>query len=167
MKIRFLLSIFLWLCLLGCQPDKPINHRNSSTPNLNQSQTNSKKAQKHWQNPKVAKNFLDQNGIHTNQYKNRLGHEYASFSSYQDIGSGSLLPNNIAYYIKGDRDIVKTLKLVLNVNQPNDAQTAHSVMLKHSQTLQRYLHSNYLLILKKQLQQASRISWKQKVLLLL
>ena len=48
MKIRFLLSIFLLFCLLGCQPDKPTNHRNSSTPNVNQSQTNSKKAQKHW-----------------------------------------------------------------------------------------------------------------------
>ena len=144
MKTRFLLSIFLLFCLLGCQPDKPTNHRNSSTPNVNQSQTNSKKAQKHWQNPKVAKNFLDQNGIHTNQYKNRLGHEYASFSSYQDIGSGSLLPNNIAYYVKGDRDIVKTLKLVLNVNQPNDAQTAHSVMLKHSQTLYKEVFAQEL-----------------------
>jgi len=140
MKIKSLITIFFLFCFLGCQSDQPKINKKLSNPSVNQSQsiTNPIKARsplKNWQKPEIAKKFLDQNGIYTNQYKNRLGHEYVSFSSYQDIGSATPLPNNIAYYVKGDSDTVKTLKLVLNVNQPNDAQTAHSVMLNHSQTL--------------------------------
>ena len=148
--MRMTLIALLLVVFLGCNSDKTQNNPQTSSlsstnrikqddelsvSGQNQNPTTINKTQKHWQNAEIAKKFLDQNGIYTNQYKNRLGHEYVSFSSYQDIGSATPLPNNIAYYVKGDSDTVKTLKLVLNVNQPNDAQTAHSVMLNHSQTL--------------------------------
>ena len=164
--MRMTLIALLLVVFLGCNSDKTQNNPQTSSlsstnrikqddelsvSGQNQNPTTINKTQKHWQNAEIAKKFLDQNGIYTNQYKNRLGHEYVSFSSYQDIGSATPLPNNIAYYVKGDSDTVKTLKLVLNVNQPNDAQTAHSVMLNHSQTLfKRHLQKNFPQILKKE-----------------
>jgi hypothetical protein len=72
--------------------------------------------------PNVAKEFLHEDGLVTGDYHRQFDEWYAA-SPYLEIGA-SLLPNNIAYYVEGDKEIAKRLKLVLNVNSPDDAENS-------------------------------------------
>ncbi|WP_235591868.1 hypothetical protein [Pseudomonas syringae] len=42
-------------------------------------------------------------------------------SDYKDIGGGTPLPNNLAFYGNGQGETVNSVKLVLNYNQPESA----------------------------------------------
>lgn len=58
-------------------------------------------------------------------------------SRYVDIGSGSPLPNNIAYYVVGRADGPRRMKLSLNVNAPSDKAEALRTLVEKSSTLTR------------------------------
>jgi|GEM_PF-575054 len=76
--------------------------------------------------PYKAKDFLLADGLKTDDYHVLIGEtdRWWAGTSYLEIGSG-ILPNNISYYVDGDKEAVKQLKLVLNVNERNQAAEAH------------------------------------------
>lgn len=99
-----------------------------------------------WPTPEIASGYLASEGLPTGEYKYRAGNDYSSLSNYQEIRSGFPLSNNIAYYVEGERNRVRELKLVLNVNQPRFWKEAHEVLLRYSKSL-------YQKILKQQMPQ--------------
>jgi len=64
--------------------------------------------------PYLAKDALASKGFITGYYHS-LYDEWFAQSQYVEIGDG-ILTNNIAYYINGDENTAKHLKLVMNVN---------------------------------------------------
>lgn len=89
--------------------------------------------------PTQAKDFLHSEGIKTGHY-NPLDpmepSEWFSCSKMVEFGSG-LFPNNIAYYLNGNHRAVNSLKLKLNVNDPEHAKEAHARLLSAAVTLTR------------------------------
>lgn len=73
--------------------------------------------------PDQAIAFLVSHGLPTDHYR-RNHDDWSASSRYLDI-SGWPLPNNAAYYIKGDEFTASELKLVLNVNDPESADEAY------------------------------------------
>ncbi|MCD9127666.1 hypothetical protein [Luteimonas fraxinea] len=78
--------------------------------------------------PNHATQFLASAGLPTNDYHRGHGGWWAS-SRYLDIGD-EMLPCNIAYYLEGEEFVVTKLKLVLNVNAPNEADRAYKHFLE-------------------------------------
>lgn len=72
--------------------------------------------------PYAAKDFLREEGLITGDYHQSLDEWFAS-SPYLEIGEG-IMPDNIGYYLEGDETAVKCLKLLLNVNNPDDLTTS-------------------------------------------
>lgn len=71
-------------------------------------------------------------------------HEYEGLemwgcnSTYKELGSGSdpySLANNLAFYADGSRSSVTQVKLVLNVNNRNDASFGHKKLLEAASAL--------------------------------
>lgn len=89
--------------------------------------------------PTQAKDFLRYEGIETGHY-NPIDpmepSEWFSCSTLVEFGSG-LFPNNIAYYLNGNDRAVNSLKLKLNVNDPEHAEEAHARLLSSADTLAR------------------------------
>ena len=89
--------------------------------------------------PNQARNFLLSEGIETGYY-NPIDpmepSEWFSCSKLVELGSG-LFPNNIAYYLNGNERAVASLKLKLNVNDPEQADEAHAKLLSSADTLTR------------------------------
>lgn len=56
-------------------------------------------------------------------------------SDYKDIGGGSPLANNLAYYVTGEGRQVHQVKLVVNYNQPKSGSAATSALIAASQKL--------------------------------
>jgi hypothetical protein len=56
-------------------------------------------------------------------------------SDYKDIGGGSPLANNLAYYVTGEGRQVQQVKLVVNYNQPKSGSAATSALIAASQKL--------------------------------
>ena len=89
--------------------------------------------------PSQAKAFLCSEGIETGHYHQvdqMEPNEWFCGSTLVEFGPG-LLPNNIAYYLNGDERAAKSLKLKLNVNDPQYANEAHSKLLSSADTLVR------------------------------
>lgn len=91
-------------------------------------------AQKDWHSPDVACSLLaDIPGMQTRGWKNDPDYKpenYWCACFYKEIGKSTLfsIKNNLAYYVDGDRNTAKQLKLVLNVNNRDDAETAHGAL---------------------------------------
>lgn len=66
--------------------------------------------------PTKACAYLSDVGLGTRGWKNDYDDEYHCSSPYKEIGPGSPLANNLAYYVEGSRGAVKRLKLVVNIN---------------------------------------------------
>jgi hypothetical protein len=79
--------------------------------------------------PYLAASFLADEGLKTGDYKKGWDQEWFACSPYLEIGSG-LLPNNIAFYLEGDSDVVKCLKLKMNINEKAGANIAHQTLLR-------------------------------------
>ncbi|MBB4114382.1 hypothetical protein FHT80_003733 [Rhizobium sp. BK226] len=75
--------------------------------------------------PAIARDFLHDLGLPTRDYHRSCEAEWYASSSMLDIGDGNI-PNNIAYYIEGTETAVTTLKLKLNINEPDNADGAES-----------------------------------------
>lgn len=56
-------------------------------------------------------------------------------SNYKEIGSGSPLPNNLAYYVKGSGSTVEQVKLVVNFNQPKSPGASIQALGKAAEKL--------------------------------
>jgi len=87
--------------------------------------------------PYQSKDFLCSEGIETGHYHPIdpiSPNEWFCCSTLIELGQG-LLPNNIAYYLNGDESAVQSLKLKLNVNEPQFAEVAHAKLLSSADTL--------------------------------
>jgi hypothetical protein len=84
--------------------------------------------------PYEAKNFLLSEDIKTGYYHSITPDEWFASSTLIEIGD-DLLPNNISYYVEGDETTAKCLKLILNVNQREDAEIAHVKLLSSVKVL--------------------------------
>ena len=80
--------------------------------------------------------LLSEIGLKTRGWKNYYGNEYGCSSSYKDIGSG-VIPNNIAFYVEGNRSNARQVKLVININRKSGASSAHNELLKASKVLSK------------------------------
>lgn len=69
--------------------------------------------------PYVAMKFLDEHGFKVGDYHRSYAEWYAS-SPYVDIND-AFLADHLAYYVEGDEIAAKRLKLVLDVNGPQNA----------------------------------------------
>lgn len=89
--------------------------------------------------PNLARKFLISEGVATGYYNPvdpMEPSEWFSCSKLVEFGSG-LFPNNIAYYLSGNDRAVNSLKLKLNVNDPEHAEEAHTKLLSSADTLAR------------------------------
>ena len=87
-------------------------------------------------NPQEACEYLSHiSGFQTRGYINQYEDSFGCSSPYKDIGEGIPLANNIAYYVSGNSQNVKELKLVLNVNVTQNADEAHTAFLQYSEEL--------------------------------
>ncbi|MCC8485792.1 hypothetical protein VDF13_18230 [Xanthomonas campestris pv. raphani] len=76
--------------------------------------------------PDAAIGFLAQQGLQNRPYYRDYEDQWRAASVMVELGSG-ITPNNVAYYLTGDEFTVKELKLKLNVNQPEDRESATEV----------------------------------------
>lgn len=74
--------------------------------------------------PEQACTYLADSGLPTRGWKVLTSSYSGCSSAYKDIGTGFPLANNLAYYATGDSAGVNELKLVVNLNQPNDSAAA-------------------------------------------
>ena len=89
--------------------------------------------------PGQARKFLLSEGVKTGYYDpiNPMEpSEWFSCSKLVEFGSG-VFPNTIAYYLNGNERAVISLKLKLNVNDPEHAEEAHAKLLSSADTLAR------------------------------
>lgn len=75
--------------------------------------------------PTQACSLLNEVGLQGRKWSNYYGQEFGCSSPYKDIGAAFPLPNNIAYYVKGSSEKASNFKIVLNVNDPSNASSAH------------------------------------------
>jgi hypothetical protein len=87
------------------------------------------------QAPAVACAHLSSIGLATRGWKNHYDQQFGCSSAYKEIGSGSPLANNVAYYVEGGSANVKLAKLVLNINNRSSASSAHAELLKAAKAL--------------------------------
>ncbi len=89
--------------------------------------------------PNLARKFLISEGIETGFYNPvdpMEPSEWFCCSKLVEFGLG-LFPNNIAYYLNGNDRAVNSLRLKLNVNDPEHAEEAHTKLLSSADTLAR------------------------------
>ena len=125
----------LWLALvIGCSnPNSPSVE--SSSPTQSASPQNTVTQQTGW-NPQEACAYLSHiSGLQTRGYKNQYENTYGCSSPYKELGVGSPLANNIAYYVEGNSQNAAELKLVLNVNAAQESKDAHATLLNYSEEL--------------------------------
>ncbi len=87
--------------------------------------------------PSTVCNYLDEMGLKTGNYKDSLGNDqYTCLSPYQSLGEATLgLANNIAYYVTGTQNEAEQLKIVLNINNREQASTDHETLVKYGDIL--------------------------------
>lgn len=84
--------------------------------------------------PPIAKDFLYDLGFRTRDYHRSFDQEWSAGSSMIEISDG-IIPNNMAYYMHGNKNAVTTLKLKLNVNDPENAPSAEARFAELAATL--------------------------------
>lgn len=77
--------------------------------------------------PYMAKEFLSDNEITTGYYHPSFD-EWAAYSNLVEFGT-DIIPNNIAYYVEGTKDVANILKLKLNVNNSKSSKEALSYFI--------------------------------------
>lgn len=108
------------------------NFRPSSKDEIRQSIAEIKRIQKRERNPApvspeqgwssmAAKTFLEDQALVTGDYHRSDDGKWRASSPMRELDRTAILPDNIAYYIEGDENIAKHLKLVLNVNGRENA----------------------------------------------
>lgn len=85
--------------------------------------------------PSQACSLLSGSSLPGGVWRDQEDGTWGCSSDYLDIGSGSPLPNNIAYYVDGSVISPKQVKLVLNYNKPESKETATKSLLAASSIL--------------------------------
>jgi hypothetical protein len=84
--------------------------------------------------PYKAQKFLADHDISVGDYHEQYDEWFAS-SSYLEISDEIIFKDNIAYYLNGTRSAATSLKLVLNVNNPQNGKTSESQFFDVVKTL--------------------------------
>lgn len=84
--------------------------------------------------PYMAKDFLSAVGIVTGHYHPVGLNDWYANSEMVKLGDANI-PNNISYYVIGEEKIAESLKLILNVNAPDTAFSAHDKLLTSAKLL--------------------------------
>lgn len=84
--------------------------------------------------PYAAIGFLKENGLVTSEYHRSFDETWWASTPYLELGD-ELIPDNIAYYVEGDARVAKQLKLVLNVNNPEESSASESTFESIARTL--------------------------------
>lgn len=84
--------------------------------------------------PQMAKDFMAEYGLTTRYYSKLYDDEWFASSNYLELGDG-ILSNNVAYYVSGSRSAVTSLKLKLNVNEPDQGDIAVSRFVELAEAL--------------------------------
>ncbi|MNI12145.1 hypothetical protein D3C73_653130 [compost metagenome] len=93
--------------------------------------------------PRDARRFLYGFGLQVNSYKPAYGYEVWSGSSrYVEVGA-NFRSSNIAYYVRGEENVVRHLKVVLNVNSEDDTIVAEHNFKDVAESLLRVIF-NYV-----------------------
>ncbi|MGY6277852.1 hypothetical protein [Methylomonas sp. MgM2] len=90
-----------------------------------------------WSPYKIS-SVLETAGLKVGHYKKLHEDDWFASSPYLEIGNG-LLPNNIAYYLEGNRFAVTKLKLKMNINEEEQSTEAHSILCALASAL--HLHA--------------------------
>ncbi|WP_256601028.1 DUF6030 family protein [Pseudomonas sp. RIT412] len=86
--------------------------------------------------PEVVCQYLADSGLKGRRWVADYGDGTSGCASdYKDIGKGSPLANNLAYYVTGEGRQVHQVKLVVNYNQPKSGSAATSALIAASQKL--------------------------------
>jgi len=86
--------------------------------------------------PSTACNYLADIGLKTEGYKTSYSeNDYACVSPYKELGSGWPLKNNIAYYVEGSANSIRTLYLAINVINKTEATSTHAKLLEYGNQL--------------------------------
>jgi hypothetical protein len=122
--------------LAGCSESGSSSGDNRNlNPQTQSSQQNSTAQVAGWK-PQDACAYLSHiSGLQTRGYKNQYEDVFGCSSPYKELGVGSPLANNIAYYVGGSAQNANELKLVLNVNSVQSAKEAHAALLQYSDVL--------------------------------
>lgn len=113
------------LLVVSCAPAATTQHEQSPTTTA----------------PDELKAEIDKLGYKTRQWK----HDGASWilsTEYNTIGSpGNFMQNNLAFYLTSDvEDRVKKLKLILNLNNPDERKQALDTFIQHSKAAASWLN---------------------------
>lgn len=91
-----------------------------------------------WSPYKIS-SVLEEAGLKVGHYKRLYEDEWFASSPYLQIGIGNgILPNNIDYYLEGNRRAVTKLKLKMNINEQEQSAEAHSVLCDLASTLHSF-----------------------------
>ncbi|WP_199508786.1 MULTISPECIES: hypothetical protein [unclassified Psychrobacter] len=102
-------------------------------------------------NPYRAKEFLSHKGLNTGFYNNNVfEHEWFAVSRMQEFSDG-IFPDNITYYVEGSEEVVKVLKLKVNVN---DAVRTHKACGKLEEVAEALSISSLSLHLSEEMKNA-------------
>jgi len=86
-----------------------------------------------WSPYKIAL-VLEAMGLTAGHYKKLYDDEWFASSPYLEVGE-DILPNNIAYYLEGNKKAVNRLKLKMNINEPEHAAEAHNMFCELASSL--------------------------------
>ena len=119
--------------LVGCSESDSSSRDNRNPNTQTQSSQQNSTAQVSGWKPQDACAYLS--GLQTRGYKNQYEDVFGCSSPYKELGAGSPLANNIAYYVGGNAQNANELKLVLNVNSAQSAKETHAALLQYSDEL--------------------------------
>lgn len=86
-------------------------------------------------NPSSVCQMLADSGLKGRKWVDYGDGTFGCASDYKDIGSGSPLANNLAFYASGSAQTVRQVKLVMNANKPSAAAPAVKQLVKASSNL--------------------------------
>lgn len=87
------------------------------------------------QNPTAVCAWLDGSGLIGREWSNSEDGTSGCSSDYKEIGEGSPLPNNLAFYAEGVSETVNEVRLVVNYNQPRSSKSATRELVAASEIL--------------------------------
>lgn len=90
-----------------------------------------------WSPYKIS-SALEIEGLSVGHYKKQYEEDWFASSPYLEIGKG-ILPNNIAYYLEGNRFAVTKLKLKMNINEQEQSEETHTTLCNLASAL--HLHA--------------------------
>ena len=79
--------------------------------------------------PYLAMQFMIGMSVETGYYDQSFEDEWAAQSSFCELGDGVGIKNNIAYYVTGTEQVVTSVKIKLNVNDPTAASSADDLFV--------------------------------------